>query len=133
VERITRRRLLAGGAAGLAVVAVPRAALAHPKTRLVYKLDPEWGAGDPSCPRKERLKPRSCHACNACHHHAHNKLWSSAASIRRAHLGCKCKIVSLAIPTGVFTALFGPDNHPRRFEVDRRDTWVYAILRHVFD
>jgi hypothetical protein len=29
----------------------------------------------------------------------------------------------------VFTALFGPDNHPHRVEVDRRHMWVHGILR----
>jgi hypothetical protein len=130
VERITRRRLLASGAAAATTAAFPAIALGHGrKTRLVYKLDPEWGADDPHCPRKERQKTRSCHACNACHRHARNKLWSSGAAIERAHLGCKCEVVAVPIPKEVFTFLFGPENHPLRSEVDRRDTWVHRALR----
>ena len=129
MERITRRRLLGGGVAGLVAAAIPGIALAAPKTRLAYKLDPEWGAGDLGCPPFESLKSRSCHGCHACHVHAANKLWRSAAVIRRAHPYCKCDIVSAAIPKGAYVALFGPEARPHRGEVDRRHTRVQAILR----
>ena len=129
MERMTRRRVLGSGLAALALVATPAAALARPKTRTAYGLDPEWGAGDPGCPAVESLKPRSCHACSACHGHAANKLWRTASDVRRAHPGCKCDVVPVLLPEGTFLALFGPDAQPERSEVDRRQTRVQAILR----
>jgi hypothetical protein len=132
VATITRRGFLgrsAAAAGALAAAVFPRGARAAQSPVPVYRLDPEWG----SCGLPEESKPLSCHACAACHGHAHNKLFASAAAAdaNRAHLHCKCLVEPAGtLPYGTWAALFGNPRDPGRVEVDRRHPKVAAILGH---
>lgn len=103
-----RRRFVTAGllAVGGALVAGP-AALAAPKTRTVFKLDP----GCAGC------------SCNACEKHAAAKLFADVSAVRRAHLGCNCAIVQGELHDGTYKALFA-----HGAEVDRRNVRVRSIL-----
>lgn len=94
-------------------------------TNAVYFLDPEWGAGLPACPIPHEGS-RSCHACNACHNHDANKMWTSEALAdgNRAHPNCKCLVGSTNVGDLLFVMLFGPPEGPlHRDEFDaRRDS-----------
>jgi hypothetical protein len=92
-------------------------------TVIAYFLDPEWGAGDPDCPTDEAAKTGACHACNSCHSHAVNKLFTSAAlaDATRAHLHCKCLVGSMELDRLSALAVFGPPAGPmHRDAFDRR-------------
>ena len=104
-----RRRFVTAGllAVGGALVSGP-AALAAPKTRTVFKLDP----GCAGC------------SCQACESHAEAKLFGDVAAVRRAHVGCNCAIVQGELAKGTYTALFA-----HGLEVDRRNARTRSILR----
>jgi hypothetical protein len=70
-------------------------------------------------------------ACNACEHHAANKLFAAKKAVVRAHRGCNCKVDSLDLPSAVWTALFRPPGLPPTQVVDKRDPRVQAILQHA--
>ena len=123
---VTRRRVLtiAGTAAAVAGAGLlpGTEVFGATRTRTVYSLDPEWGAGDPHCP-DPHAGSQSCHACSACHTHASAKLWTSAglADFRRAHHNCKCIVRSRGVTPSEYIMLFGPSSGPQhRDEFDRR-------------
>lgn len=111
---VTRRAFIGGGAA--AVVALsPAVALAAPRQRAVYRLDPTCGG--------------ACTSCHACVSHAAAMIFASKQDIRRAHTGCDCVVVEGALPFGTWVALYGHPEHTRAVEADRRDRRVQAILQ----
>ena len=133
---ISRRSFLGRGATAtgaLALAAAPsaRATPAGTQQQLaVFRLDPEWN-GAAYCQVDEGAKPGSCHGCHACHLHAANKLFVSAAAADqgRAHLACHCLVASAGtLPRGTWVALFGNPKHPKRQSVDRRNHRTQAIL-----
>ena len=86
----------------------------------VWGLDPASGGDPATC---------GCSACASCIAHAANKLFASAAAADggRAHLHCKCLVVSLGqIDPGIYNALFVEGG--RRDSVDLRYQWVQAVL-----
>jgi hypothetical protein len=94
---------------------------AAPFNRTIYFLDPEWGAGNSTCP---------CSACSACHGHAANKFWTSAdlADSNRAHSYCKCLVDSKEVSTAAYISLFGPPAGPRhRDAFDRRQDELWSL------
>jgi hypothetical protein len=119
---ISRKRFLFGAATltGGAVTGAVFAGEAKAADLPVYVLDPEWGTGN-AC----------CHGCRACHLHASNTLFATAADadLYRAHPGCKC-VVSQGpvLPHDTWLALFGLPNAVARPLVDRRTQWVADVL-----
>jgi hypothetical protein len=102
--------------------------------RTIYFLDPEWGAGTPACVAPD-AGAGSCRACAACHSHAANKLFTSAALAdrRRAHPHCKCLVKSRAVSNVEFVTIFGPPSGPlHRDEFDRRRDRLF-LPPHVLD
>lgn len=130
LNSLPRRRFL-GSLAGVVSILSGRKLFAdRPEEQTYYVLDPEWGAGTEECPDPHQGS-RSCHACNACHHHAQNKVFATAeaADSNRAHDHCKCQVVEGGtLPFGTYTALFGHPDDLRRQHVDRRWREVQAIL-----
>jgi len=128
---LTRRQALQTGAAALAggaalfLTAAPAQAQAKsiPKAnRPTWLLDPTGGGHQ--C--KAGRKAGGCPACNACRHHAANKIFRSpkAADGNRAHRYCLCKIVAgPALPQDVYDSIFVKGE-----TADRRDPRVAAIL-----
>lgn len=123
---MARRRFLmvVGGVAAAATASVIPGHLSEAisANRTVYFLDPEWGEGDPACPDPHQGS-QSCHACNACHRHDANKMWTSAslANQNRAHVNCKCIVTSKAVSNAEFVTIFGPRSGPlHRDEFDMR-------------
>lgn len=114
---VTRRKFLGGGAVavgGAAAALSPSVALAGPRKRAAYALDPCAGG---------------CESCNACESHAAAMVFARKQDIRRAHLGCDCGVVETALPFGTWVALYGHPEHMRAGEADRRDRRVAAILK----
>jgi hypothetical protein len=86
----------------------------------VWGLDPDWGGDPAAC---------GCSGCASCLAHAANKLFAnaSAADAGRAHLHCKCLVVSLGVlDAAVYNAFFVDGGG--RDSVDRRYQWVQAVL-----
>lgn len=109
-----------------------QAAAGPPAPVPVFKLDPEWGAGNPACSPDPHRKTHSCHACNTCHKHAANKLFATqgAANVGRAHKHCKCAIRSGTISFADYTAVFrGQPGKEQRRAVDLRWPGVAPILK----
>jgi hypothetical protein len=105
-----RRAFVTSGLAAVGTALLSgSAALAAPKTRTVFLLDPG------TC--------GTC-ACSACKKHAANKLWGDVSKIRRAHKGCNCGVVQKQLHEGTYNALFG-----RNAEADRRRNRDAAVLR----
>ncbi len=131
----SRRQALRAGAftfaGGATLLAGTTAAHAQSKERATWMLDPTGGGR--SCgprefedPKGTVVKSGGCPACNACKHHAKNKLFSSAdaADARRAHKGCLCTVVDGPVLAGeVFDSVFVDSD-----SCDRRDPRVAAIL-----
>ena len=116
---VSRRNLLGAGlfAAGSAFLIRTPVLGAAPITT-AWGLDPD-GARD-GC---------DCRACAACRAHAHYKLFASAADADagRAHLYCRCQVVSLgALDLETYTTLFLQGGG--RPSVDKRNQWVQAAL-----
>lgn len=134
-ESISRRRFLIAGAPF--VLVAPGALLEHaaaaakkPKRKRWYALSPEW-ANSQRCNVPERKKAGDCHGCKACHAHGKNKMFATrkAADRRRAHAGCKCKVVrGGSLDAATWAALFGGLKKPKRLEVDRRSKRTKTIL-----
>lgn len=88
------RRAFIGALVGAGALAVPlaRSVSAAASVQAVYRLNPNWGAGDAAC----LVNPggSSCSGCSACVNHANNKLFATAAAADtgRAHPGCKCRV-----------------------------------------
>jgi hypothetical protein len=104
----------AGTLGGLAAQA------AASETSRVWGLDPDWGGDPAAC---------GCSACASCLAHAANKLFANAAAADagRAHLHCKCLVVSLGqVDPAVYDAFFVDGGG--RASVDRRYQWVQAVL-----
>lgn len=110
---LTRRRLLASGAAAAGALAVPAVARARPKTQPVFKLVPN----DPTC--------------QACRNHDAASLFPSAKAARgnRAHIGCNCNVVEGSMDYGAYVALFGNPDELRSYRADLRSTRNQAILK----
>ena len=86
----------------------------------VWGLDPASGGAPATC---------GCSACAACLAHAANKLFASASAADggRAHLHCRCRVVSLGqIDPRIYNALFVDGGS--RDSVDLRYQWVQAVL-----
>lgn len=135
-ESISRRGFFARSAPVAAALA-PAALLQAPafgKKRTLKKkyfvLQPEW-ATSRNCNVQESKKPDDCHACNACHKHAKNKMFATrrAADRHRAHKGCKCKVVPGGkLEVSVWAELFDGLDNPKRRAVDRRKKGIKKIL-----
>lgn len=136
-ESISRRGFFARSAPVAAALA-PAALLQGPawagkkKTlkKKYFVLQPEWNTS-PACNVLERNKPDDCHACNACHKHAKNKLFATrrAADRHRAHKGCKCKVVTGGkLEVSIWAELFNGLDNPKRRTVDRRKKGIKKIL-----
>jgi hypothetical protein len=112
-----RRPLLASAAAALAAVpGMPALARRKKKnTKAAFRLVTGCRA-DGGC---------SCHACEK---HAANKIFASKSAVARAHIGCNCRIDEIALPRGIWTALFRPAGLPATEAVDKRDPRVQEIL-----
>lgn len=114
---ISRTRFLARSAtavAGMGVALFPSVAHAARRRRVVFRLDSSSDAG-----------------CRACRNHAANTYFATRKEVRRAHVGCQCAVVSSTLPEDVWIALFGHPALLRRTRVDRRRSWVRALLRHA--
>jgi hypothetical protein len=85
---ITRRKLLAGGAAAAGALAIPSRLLAAPKTADIYRLETGCGSGACACP-----------ACFLHDTHSYFPSWK-AANGNRAHIGCNCVIRKGSIDYG---------------------------------
>jgi hypothetical protein len=116
-QRLTRRTLIARGAAAGAVLVLPARAVAASKTLPVFRL--ETGCGDGAC------------ACLACKVHDQNSLFPSkkAADGNRAHIGCNCVVHEGTLERGTYIALFGDPNHLHSYRADLRDPAVQAVLK----
>jgi hypothetical protein len=106
---LTRRGLLGGGAAAVAVLAVgatPVAAASIDTFALDATGGTECGPG--------------CNSCSACRTHAANKLFrtNAAADSGRAHPGCNCTVTTgQPLSQGVLDAMFQTsDMADRRYE-----------------
>jgi hypothetical protein len=110
---LTRRGLLASGAAAAGALAVPAVARAKPKTQAVYKLVPNGGT------------------CRACRRHDAASLFptAKAADGNRAHIGCNCFVVQGTIDYGTFVALFGAPGDLRSYRADLRSTRNRAVVK----
>lgn len=117
---LTRRTFVVRGAAVVGALALPRVALADPKTIAVYKLDPR----DSACTGEK------C-SCNACVKHDANSLFptAKAANGNRAHKGCNCRIVEGTLHYGTFVALFGNPKHLSSHRIDIRSPRNQAVLK----
>ena len=118
------------------------------KNRLIWVLSPTGGGSscgrrrDVTVPAKKQQAPvdakagatgtagdtpvKGCPACNACKHHAANKVFSSseAADKHRAHKYCLCTIIEGPfVSPEVFQAVFVDSD-----SADRRDPRVAATL-----
>lgn len=114
---LTRRQLIARGAAAGVVLALPRQASAVSPTLPVFRL--ETGCGDGAC------------ACTACKIHDANSLFptSKAANGNRAHTFCNCVIAEGTLHRGTYIALFGEPDRLRSYRADLRDSRVQALLK----
>jgi hypothetical protein len=116
--RLTRRTLLATGAAAGSALALPRAVLPARKTLPVFKLDPCNGT--------------DCVACGACQNYDKYVFFPTEkhADGNRVHIGCNCGIVQGTLERGTYIALFGnPDTGLTRFVADQRDPVVQALIK----
>ncbi len=105
-QHLSRRAFL-GTAIGVGILVGPMTAQARADTRTVYRLNPNWGAGDPTCVANGGS--RTCGGCHACVKHAANKRFATraAAEAGRAHPGCKCGVeVACAVDTATYAQLF---------------------------
>jgi hypothetical protein len=118
--RLTRRKLIASGAAASVALALPARVLPASKTLPVFKLDPCESPSD-----------TDCIACQACHSHDANSLFpsSKAADGNRAHIGCNCAIHEGTLDRATYIALFGNPDHLHSYRADLRDPQVQAILK----
>jgi hypothetical protein len=118
--RLTRRKLIASGAAASVALALPARVLPAAKTLPVFKLDPCESPSD-----------ADCIACQACHSHDANSLFPThkAADGNRAHTYCNCGIVEGTLDRGTYIALFGNPDRLTKYRVDLRDPAVKAILK----
>ena len=119
------RRMFLGSVLGASALAVPLAGRAAASTATLYWLDPDWGAGDPSCVPNQGQA--TCGGCSACVSHYQNKLFASAAAAEagRAHPGCKCLVEkAFAVDQPTYDRLFGGGNT----SVDRRTPGINEIL-----
>jgi hypothetical protein len=120
------RRAFLGSVVGVGALAVPLAAsnAAAAPTSTVYWLDPDWGAGDPTCvPNHGQV---GCGGCYACVAHYQNKLFASAAAADagRAHPRCKCLVrEGFTVDPGTYEQLFVDGD-----TVDRRTPGVNTLL-----
>ena len=110
---LTRRGLLASGAAAAGALAVPAVARAKPKTQAVYKLVPNGAT------------------CEACKRHDAASLFptAKAADGNRAHIGCNCNVVGGTIDYGTYVALFGAPEELRSYRADLRSTRTQAVVK----
>jgi len=122
---------LAGGLAAAGGLATGRRfagdASAGAQNQTIWFLDPEHGMAPPgtACPIPHEGPP-TCHGCKACHAHAENKLFSSAAAVSLAHLNCKCLVDSMAVTEREYVLFFGPVAGPlHRDQFDRRTDQVF--------
>lgn len=125
---------IAAGAFAAATFRLPAEALGekprHRKHKHVYKLAPD-GPKYHCSPSQEAH--HSCQACNACHAHAHNKLFATKEAAKeerhRAHPGCRCGVKrGRKLSRQKFGELFHPDNGKNHVVVDKRDRRVRRIL-----
>jgi hypothetical protein len=116
-QGLTRRKLIAQGAAAGAVLAFPTRALSAKKTLPIFRL--LTGCGDGSC------------ACNACKIHDAKSLFPTwkAANGNRAHIGCNCTIDEGTIEKGTWVALFGEPTSLTAYRVDLRNPHVNALVK----
>jgi hypothetical protein len=120
------RRAFLGSVLGAGAVAIPLAAAspAAASTSTLYLLNPDWGAGNPTCvPNHGQI---GCGGCYACVAHYHNKLFASAAAADagRAHPRCKCLVQeAFTVDPGTYDELFVNGT-----SVDRRTAGVNALL-----
>jgi hypothetical protein len=123
---------LAGGATLLVGTSAAHAQSTE-KERATWLLSPT-GGGRSCGPRKfkanakdeKAIQAGGCPACNACKHHAANKIFSSpkAADAHRSHKGCLCTIVDGPVfASAVFDSLFVDSDM-----CDRRDPRVADII-----
>jgi hypothetical protein len=110
---VTRKRLLASGAAAAGALAIPKIARSAPKSQSIFKLVPNKAT------------------CGACLGHDAASLFPTrkAADGNRAHIGCNCDIVKGSVDYGTFVALFGRPIDLRSYRADRRSTRTRAILQ----
>jgi hypothetical protein len=126
-EAFSRRNFLRLGASATAATAAlavlgPRVAFADTGTAPTFKLDPTGGGS--SC--RGGKGNGGCASCNACKHHAGNKVFKSkgAAGTLRAHKGCRCTVVAGPdVPQAVFDQAFLNGD-----VVDRRDPKIAQLL-----
>ncbi len=120
------RRAFLGSVLGAGALAVPLAAAspAAASTSTLYLLNPDWGAGNPTCvPNHGQV---GCGGCYACVAHYHNKLFATAAAAEagRAHPRCRCLVQeAFAVDPGTYDELF-----VNGASVDRRTAGVNALL-----
>lgn len=110
---LTRRGLLASGAAAAGALAVPAVARAKPRTQAIFKLTPNGGT------------------CKACAKHDAASLFptAKAADSNRAHIGCNCAVIPGTIEYGTFVALFGAPGKLRSYRADLRSTRTREVVK----
>jgi hypothetical protein len=124
-SRLTRRTLIATGAAAASAIAFPTLARGAkggvPSRKLVavYRLTPSGPCGG-----------GADGACRACVSHDSHSLFptAKAADGNRAHVGCNCCVQAGKLDQGAYVALFGPGG-TRAYRVDTRSRNVAAILK----
>jgi hypothetical protein len=124
MEQSLSRRAFFAAMVGAGTLAVPLAGSARAATITLYRLNSDWGHGDPNCvPNRGQS---TCGGCYACVNHSRNKLFATAAAADagRAHPGCKCLVeAECAIDSATYDQLFaaGPS-------VDRRTPGVNELV-----
>jgi hypothetical protein len=127
VSTALSRRAFLGGVLGASALAVPLASpagAAPASTNTVYWLNPDSGAGNPTCVPNHGQS--GCGGCYACVRHYQNKIFATAAAADagRAHPRCKCLVqAAFTVDDRTYSELFGATD-----SADRRTPGVNELL-----